>query len=204
MRDAGIPRLIFTSSGAVYGEQVKQPVGETAPAYPRSPYAVSKLAAETYVHTIGDLWGATTIALRIFNAYGPGQPVLPSHSPVIPRFIHQALGGGSLVIFGSGEQTRDFIYIDDVVRAMIATLTADVGDQRTLNVGSGIETSIDELARQVLTLTHSQSNIIYSPVTGGGVSRLRADVSLAHTRLGFSPRVSLVDGLKETIAARPH
>ena len=162
---------------------------------------MSKLAAESYVHTIGRLWGTTTIALRIFNAFGPGQPLLPSHSPVVSRFIHQAQGSGSLVIFGNGEQTRDFIYIDDVVRALIAVLTADVGPQRTINVGSGSETSINELAHRVLTLTRSQSNLIYSPVAGGGVSRLCADLSMAQALLGFAPQVSLEDGLRETIAA---
>jgi len=201
MRDAGIPRLVFASSGAVYGDQAQQPISEDAIPRPLSPYAVSKLAAESYVHTIGRLWGTTTIALRIFNAFGPGQPLLPSHSPVVSRFIHQAQGSGSLVIFGNGEQTRDFIYIDDVVRALIAVLTADVGPQRTINVGSGSETSINELAHRVLTLTRSQSNLIYSPVAGGGVSRLCADLSMAQALLGFAPQVSLEDGLRETIAA---
>jgi hypothetical protein len=97
---------VFTSSGAVYGEQEEQPVREDLPPNPGSPYAVSKLAAEHYVRTIGALWSIETVCLRIFNAYGPGQPLPPAHAPVIPQFIKQALSGGSLVVFGEGGQTQ--------------------------------------------------------------------------------------------------
>ncbi|HOT91220.1 MAG TPA: NAD-dependent epimerase/dehydratase family protein [Anaerolineae bacterium] len=203
MRDVGVPRLVFTSSGAIYGVQSTQPLSETLPPHPQSPYAVSKLAAEYYVHTIGALWGTTTVVLRIFNAYGPGQPLLPSHSPVVPRFIYQALGGGSLVIFGNGEQTRDFVYVDDVVRALIAAATAPDVNRCTINIGSGEETSILTLARHVLALTGSSSNIIYSPVEGGGVTRMIADLSLARRLLGYEPQVSLKEGLRRTLAEDP-
>jgi UDP-glucose 4-epimerase len=199
MRDVGVPRLVFASSGAIYGDQAEQPVSEGHPPNPQSPYAVSKLAAEYYVHTIGALWGTATVALRIFNAYGPGQPLLPSHSPVVPRFLNQALGGGSLVIFGSGEQTRDFVYVDDVVGALIAAMMAQNVDRCTFNVGSGEETSINELAQHILDLADSSSNIIYSPVESGGVSRLRADLTEARKRLGYTPRVTLQEGLRHVL-----
>lgn len=199
MRDVGVPRLVLASSGAIYGEQSRQPVAETTPPNPRSPYAISKLAAEYYAHTVGALWGATTVALRIFNAYGPGQPLLPSHSPVIPRFFEQALGGGSLVIFGAGAQTRDFVYVDDVVRALVAAATAEGISGRTINVGSGVETAISAVAQHVLDLTGSGSNILYSSAEGGGVSRLRADVTLARQLLGYTPRISLAEGLRQTL-----
>lgn len=199
LRDVGVPRFIFTSSGAVYGDQDTNPVAETATPNPRSPYAVSKLSAEQYIHTIGTLWGMQTIALRIFNAYGPGQPMLPSHSPVIPRFLHQAQGNGSLVIFGSGEQTRDFVYVDDVVTALKAALTAPATTPRTMNIGSGTETSINALADHILSITHSSSNIIYSPVQNEGVSRLCADIALAREHLNYKPHTNLVDGLKRTL-----
>lgn len=196
MRDVGIPRLVFASSGAVYGDQKKQPISESAHPNPLSPYAVSKLAAEHYIHTIGALWGTTTIALRIFNTYGAGQPLLPSHSPVIPRFLSQALGGGSLVIFGNGDQTRDFVYVSDVVRALVAALTADNVEHHTINIGSGVEISIKDLAQEILTQTHASSNTIYSPVGNGGVSRLRADLNSARKILGYRPEVTLAEGLK--------
>ncbi len=203
MRDVGVPRLIFISSGAVYGEQPRQPVAETAYPHPHSPYAVSKLSAEHYVHTIGALWGIATIALRVFNAYGPGQPLPPSHAPVIPRFLHQAVGGGSLVIFGSGEQTRDFVYVDDVVQAMVAALNVVEARRYTINVGSGTETSINELAHLVLTLTGAGSNIIHSPVESGGVSRLCADITLAQQVLGYAPEVPLEEGLRRMLTQDP-
>jgi UDP-glucose 4-epimerase len=203
VRDVGTPRVIFTSSGAIYGDQAQQPINETMPPNPLSPYAVSKLASEHYIHTIGALAGFSTIALRIFNAYGPGQPLLPSHSPVVPRFIHQALGGGSLIIFGDGEQTRDFIYITDVVRALIAALDIPGDRHDTINIGSGREVSINDLAGKILELTGSDSNVIHSPVKSGGVSRLRADLDRANDVLGYKPRVSLQQGLKQTLKEDP-
>jgi UDP-glucose 4-epimerase len=203
IRDVGTPRLIFTSSGAIYGDQTQQPIDESTSPNPLSPYAVSKLAAEHYIHTLGALAGFSTIALRIFNAYGPGQPLLPSHSPVIPRFIHQALGGGSLIIFGDGGQTRDFVYVTDVVRALVAALDIPVNRHDTLNVGSGREVSINDLANQILQLTDSDSNIIHSPVKSGGVSRLRADLTLSADVLGYKPRVPLQEGLKRTLEEDP-
>ena len=201
VRDVGVPRFILASSGAIYGAQSPQPVRESTPPQPQSPYAVSKLSAEYYVHTMGTLWGMTTVALRIFNAYGPGQPLLPSHSPVVPRFMHQALGGGSLVIFGSGAQTRDFVYIDDVMQALLATLTAPDVSGRTLNVGSGVATAINSLAQHILALTGSHSNVIHSSDASGGVSRLQADVTLARQLLGYRPQVTLQNGLVRVLTA---
>ena len=203
MRDVGVPRLVFASSGAIYGAQAEQPVVETMQPNPQSAYAVSKLAAEYYVHTIGALWGTTTVALRIFNAYGPGQPLLPSHSPVVPRFIYQALGSGSLVIFGNGDQTRDFVYVDDVVRALVASMTADGIARRTINIGSGEETRISDVAETVLDLVDSSSNIMYSSVQSGGVMRLRADLTLARKLLGYEPQMTLKNGLRRMMDEDP-
>ncbi|MGC9520421.1 MAG: NAD-dependent epimerase/dehydratase family protein [Anaerolineae bacterium] len=199
MRDVGIPRLIFTSSGAVYGDQAEQPISEAAHPSPLSPYAVSKLSAEHYIHTIGALWGTSTVVLRIFNAYGPGQPLLPSHSPVIPRFINQALGGGSLVVFGDGSQTRDFVYVSDVVRALISAQEVEDPPHCTINVGSGTEISINQLAQEVIAQTNASSNTIYSPVGGGGVCRLRADLTLARQVLGYEPQVTLKEGIRRIL-----
>ncbi len=203
MRDVGVPRIVLTSSGAVYGKQTQQPVSEGAPPDPQSPYAVSKLSAEYYLHTIGALWEIASVVLRIFNAYGPGQPVLPSYSPVIPRFLHQALGGGSLVIFGTGDQTRDFVYVSDVVELLVSCLTQEGIEGCTFNVGRGVETSINTLAHTVLELTGSNSNIIYSPVEGGGVPHLQADLALSREQLGYRPTVSLEEGLRRMLAEDP-
>ncbi len=196
MRDAGVHRVVLTSSGAVYGEQPHQPVREDQVPNPQSPYAVSKLAAEYYVRTIGALWGIETVVLRVFNAYGPGQSLPPSHPPVVPRFLQQALGGGSLVIFGGGGQTRDFVYLDDVVEALVAAATAADVDRRIINVGSGRETSINALAALVAEVVGRKVDVLHSPAESGGVSRLCADIGLAGRFLSYAPRVDLVQGLR--------
>jgi UDP-glucose 4-epimerase len=199
-RDVGIRRLILASSGALYGEQDQQPIDEQARPHPRSPYAVSKLAAEYYLHTIGALWEIETVALRIFNAYGPYQQLPPSHAPVVPQMLQQAKDGGSLVIFGDGSQTRDFVYIDDVVSALIAAGLVENVSGDTFNIGSGVETSINQLARMILEITGSDSNIIHSPVASGGVSRLRADLTQAKKHLGYQPKVTLKEGLQRVLS----
>lgn len=199
MRDVGVRRVVFISSGAVYGDQQEQPVNESAIPNPGSPYAVSKLAAEYYVKSIGDLWGIDTVSLRVFNAYGPGQRLPPSHPPVIPNFLRQAIRGGTIVVHGDGNQTRDYVYLDDAISAMIAAATAPGLDNQVLNIGSGTETSIRDLVRMVFELTGSQAEVIYNPRTGSGVSRTRADIRLAREKLGYQPHISLADGLRLTI-----
>lgn len=200
MRDAGVRRVVLASSGAIYGHQNVQPVRETMAPNPDSPYAVSKLAAEQYVHTIGRLWGIETVALRIFNAYGPRQSIPVSHAPVTPRFIQQALGQGSIVIFGDGQQTRDFVYVDDVVSALIRAARAENVNRRVINVGSGRETSILELAGLVEEATGQYTNRVHNHAKSGGVARLVADISQARELLHWDPRVTLADGLARTIA----
>ncbi|MGD1991649.1 MAG: NAD-dependent epimerase/dehydratase family protein [Anaerolineae bacterium] len=203
MRDAGVRRVVLTSSGAVYGEQAHQPVREDQVPNPQSPYAVSKLAAEYYVRTIGALWGIETVIARIFNAYGPGQNLPPSHPPVVPRFLQQALRGGSLVIFGSGAQTRDFVYVDNVVDALMAAATASDVDRRTINIGSGKETSVNELAALVAEALGREVEILHSPAESGGVSRLCADISLARRLLDYDPQIDLEQGLRYTLERDP-
>jgi UDP-glucose 4-epimerase len=203
MRDVGVRRVVFISSGAVYGDQAQQPLREDASPNPRSPYAVSKLAAEYYVRTIGDLWGIETVCLRVFNAYGPGQRLPVSHPPVIPFFIRQAVRGGTLVMHDDGSQTRDYIYVDDVVSCMLAAATAPGINHAVINVGSGSETSVRELVRLVLDITRSKSEIINNPRTDPGVSRMRADLSVAREKMGFQPRISLSEGLRVTLERDP-
>jgi UDP-glucose 4-epimerase len=203
MRDAGVKRVVLASSGAVYGEQAMQPVRETQPPTPQSPYAVSKIAAEHYVFTIGALWDIETVALRIFNAYGPGQQVPTSHPPVIPQFVKQALSGGSLVVFGDGSQTRDFVYIDDVVEAMAAAATTSDVDRAVINVGSGRELSINELTKKVEQATKLEIHPLYNADQSGGVSRLVADIGLARHKLGFKPKTDINKGLRLLLERDP-
>jgi len=203
VRDAGVKRMVLASSGAVYGEQRKQPVSEKSILHPDSPYAVSKIASEHYVFTIGALYGIETVALRIFNAYGPGQFVPASHAPVIPQFLKQALGDASLVVFGSGNQTRDFVYIDDVVDALSAAATASDVDRQIINVGSGQEVSINQLVEKVARATVREINALHSQADKGGVSRLVADINLARQKLDYSPKVDLDEGLRRMLTSDP-
>ena len=204
MRDAGVQRVVLASSGAIYGEQPRQPVTEDMSPRPSSPYAVSKLAAEYYVNTIGSLWGIETVALRIFNAYGPGQQIPPAHAPVIPQFMQQALGEGSLVIFGDGEQTRDFVYIDDVIKALMAAATAEGVNRKVINVGLGLETSLNELVRAIERVTGREAHVLHVRAESGGVRRLVADLSLARRCLDYEPGVDLETGLRFLLARDPH
>jgi UDP-glucose 4-epimerase len=196
MRDAGIRRVVLTSSGAIYGDQHRQPVRENDVPRPDSPYAVSKWAAEQYVHTIGQLWGIETVALRIFNAYGPGQSLPVSHAPVVPRFMKAVMTGGSVVIFGDGQQSRDFIYVTDVVDALIKAATAQDVSRKVLNIGSGKETTITELIAQIETAVGQASIQVRNSEKSGGVRRLVADITQARKSLDFRPRVSLEQGLQ--------
>jgi UDP-glucose 4-epimerase len=199
MRDVGVRRVVFISSGAVYGDQGQQPLSEKAHPNPRSPYAVSKLAAEYYVRTIGDLWGIETVGLRVFNAYGPGQHLPASHPPVIANFLRQAVRGGTLVVHSEGNQTRDYVFVDDVVRGMLAAATAPGINHGAINIGSGVETSVKELVRLVLETANSKAEVIYNPRTDPGVSRMCADLALARERLGYQPRYPLAEGLRLTL-----
>lgn len=199
MRDVGVRRVVFISSGAVYGDQGQQPLLESAIPNPRSPYAVSKLAAEYYVRTIGDLWGIDTVSLRVFNAYGPGQHLPASHPPVIPSYLRQALRGGTVVMHGDGSQTRDYVYMDDVMAAMIAASTAPGLDNLVINIGSGSETSVLELVRRVMSVTGANPEVITNPHTDPGVSRMCASLVLAREKLGYQPRFNLEEGLRLTL-----
>jgi UDP-glucose 4-epimerase len=199
MRDVGVRRVVLASSGAVYGDLPDQPLKETITPNPSSPYAVSKLAAEFYVRTIGGLWGISTVSLRIFNAYGPGQRLPASHPPVVPHYLKQALRGGTLVAHGDGTQTRDYVYVDDVVSALVAASTAPNINGLVINVGSGTETSIRDLIQCVLQVTGSNAEVIYNAKTSGGVSRMRADLTLAGQRLNYRPSISLAEGLRLTL-----
>lgn len=200
MRDVGVQRMVFVSSGAIYGNQTQQPVHESLPPDPHSPYAVSKLGAEYYVRTVGRLWDVETVCLRVFNAYGPGQQLPVAHPPVIPQFIRQTLGHGSLVVHGSGKQTRDFVYVDDVVDALVRAATAPNIDRRVINVGSGVETSLNHLIRLIGDVTHHEPEPLYVAGESGGVSRLCADLTLARDLLGYAPRVFLEEGLRHIMA----
>lgn len=195
MRDVGVKRVILISSGTIYGNQRNQPMKERCRPNPRSPYAVSKLSAEYYVRTIGDLWEIETVCLRVFNAYGPGQLLPPSHAPVIPYCLRQAMDNGTIVVHGNGKQTRDYVFVEDVVDAMIAASYADKINRLIINVGSGKETSVNEIVKKVIELTGTKPEIIVNKSHDSGPSRMCADLSLAIKKLGYQPKVGLEEGI---------
>jgi UDP-glucose 4-epimerase len=202
IRDVGVKRVVLVSSGAVYGEQSEQPLSETTNPNPGSPYAVSKLSAEYYVRTIGALWEIETVVLRVFNAYGPSQPLPAAHAPVIARFLRQAAGNGSLVVHNGGRQTRDYVYIDDAVDAIVATAGATNVDRRIINIGSGTETDVLSLAELIIRQMQ-QGEVLRNTFEEGGVSRMCADIRLANEILNYAPKFSLAEGLRLTIERDP-
>ncbi|HOJ01959.1 MAG TPA: NAD-dependent epimerase/dehydratase family protein [Anaerolineaceae bacterium] len=199
MRDVGVKRVVFISSGSIYGNQHNQPMKETLRPQPRSPYAVSKLAAEYYIRTIGELWKIETVILRVFNAYGPEQRLPPAHAPVIPYCIKQALDNGTIVIHGEGKQTRDYVFMDDVVNAAIRASSVSDVNRLIINVGSGRETSVNEIVRLVTELSGTKPEIVHNQHHDSGPSRMCADISLAQKKLGYRPSVSLREGLLKTM-----
>jgi UDP-glucose 4-epimerase len=135
----------------------------------------------------------------MFNAYGPSQSLPAAHAPVIPRFIRSALSGASLVAFGAGAQTRDYVYINDAVSAMVTAATASGVDRQVINIGSGIETSVRDLINTIGAVIQKPVEAIYNSTESGGVSRMCADISRAKALLGYEPRVTLEEGLRRTI-----
>ena len=199
-RDAGVRRVVFTSSGTVYGDQPTQPIAEDAWPRPANPYAVSKLAAEGYVGAIGELYRIETVVLRIFNAYGPRQATPSAHPPVIPHFVRQILSGGSLVLHGvnPGEQTRDFVYVDDVVDSIIRAGKTPGLTGMTFNVGSGRETTLNQVVTTLEQVTHTSARTITSAEHRGGVARMCADISRTVEILEWQPKTTLEEGLRKT------
>lgn len=201
-RDAGVRRVVFGSSGTVYGEQIQQPIAETAVPRPANPYAVSKFAAEHYVRAIGELYRIETVILRLFNVYGSWRQVRPNHPAVIPHFVHEVLAGASIVLYGDppGGQTRDFVHVDDVVEAIVRAAVAGGVSGAVLNVGSGIETRVADIVPLVEAAAGREARVLTSNEQAGGVARMCADIVAAGRALGWSPRISLPEGLARLVA----
>jgi nucleoside-diphosphate-sugar epimerase len=185
-------KIVFSSSAAVYGDTTSA-VNEKSLVNPKSPYAQNKIDGENILKNSP----VPHIALRYFNIYGPGQS--PQYAGVITSFITNAINGTDLVIFGDGNQVRDFVFVDDIARANVKAMEYDNTFFEVFNIGSGIETSINKLAETILQLTNSNSKIVYKPCRPGDIIYSLADVSKAERVLKWKAEVSLEDGLKETI-----
>jgi len=199
---AGVKRFVYASSCAVYGEPVNLPINEKHPSKPTSPYGVTKLAAEHYCRVFYEVYGLETVCLRFFNVYGPRQMIGP-YSGVIMKFIDRIGHGKKPIIYGDGEQTRDFVFVSDVVDACLRAKTCKscVGD--VINVGADVEVSINKLA-DVLTKLFNLHGIkfVYADPRAGDIRRSCADLSKAERLLGYKPKVSLRQGLTMLLRER--
>ncbi|MUV88620.1 NAD-dependent epimerase/dehydratase family protein [Halapricum sp. CBA1109] len=186
-------RVVIASSAAVYGHPEYVPIPEDHPTEPTSPYGISKLTADQYVRLYAELYDLPTVALRYFNAYGPRQAG-GDYSAVISTFVEQALAGDPITVNGDGGQTRDFVHVEDIVRANLRAATTDaVGE--AYNVGTGDTVRIDELAELIRTAADSDSPIRNVDGRPGDIRHSRADTTAARERLGFEATVALGDGL---------
>ena len=190
-------RVVLASSAAIYGQPQRTPISETDPKEPTSPYGLDKLSIDHYARLYHDLYGVETVALRYFNVYGPGQ-VAGDYSGVISVFIDQALSGEDITVHGDGEQTRDFVFIDDVVRANRKAATADaVGE--AYNIGTGESITIRELAELIQDITDTDSDIVHTEARAGDIEHSEANISKARERLDYEPTVSIREGLERTV-----
>ncbi len=193
----GHGKLVFASSAAVYGDNPNLPLKESERPKPLSPYGVTKASAEEYLRVYNELYGLPVVALRYFNVFGPRQS-FNQYSGVISIFINRALAGKPLVIFGDGKQTRDFIYVKDVVKANLIVAESRRANGRVFNVATGKETTILELAMKIIEITGTTSSIVFDKPRPGDIRRSVADVSEIK-KLGFEPEWSLEEGLKKTV-----
>jgi UDP-glucose 4-epimerase len=199
-RDAGTSRVVFASSSSIYGAAAELPKRESLKPLPISPYAVSKLAAESYCRSFFDVYALETVALRYFNVFGPRQDPQSEYSAVIPKFIWAFRHGEPPVIFGDGEQSRDFTYVDNVVDANLAALdTMGIGG-RVYNIACGERITLNELAEGLRDETGTTVDVVHGPARAGDVRHSHADISLAREELGYEPRVALAEGLRRTVA----
>ncbi|MCS6885373.1 MAG: SDR family oxidoreductase [Acidobacteriota bacterium] len=197
-KEAKVKRFVYASSSSVYGNSEYLPKEESMSARPLSPYALSKLAGESYTILFYKLYGFSTIALRYFNVFGPRQEANSEYAAVIPRFTEALLAGNPITIYGDGLQTRDFTYVDNVVEANLLALNSTVSGE-ICNIACGQSYSILELIANLSDLTQTCPKIIYKKPRPGDVRNSFASISKAIRLLGFRPRVTFIEGLKLTV-----
>jgi nucleoside-diphosphate-sugar epimerase len=198
-RDAGVERFVYASSSSVYGRSPKLPREETDTPEPVSAYAVSKLCGEHYSQAFWHSYGLETVALRYFNVFGPRQRWDSPYAGVIPRFVRAFEIGERPVVFGDGEQTRDFTYIDNVVNANLLALHSKSAPGNVYNIGAGSTLSINELAASISAIMNKELDLTYEPPRPGDVRCSQADVARAVEDLGYEPNTGVAAGLPPTV-----
>jgi UDP-glucose 4-epimerase len=200
-RDEGVRRLIFASSSSVYGDGGELPRREANPANPASPYAVSKLAAESYCTSFSKIYGLETVSLRYFNVFGPGQDPRSQYAAVVPRFITAVATGKPVLIYGDGDQSRDFTYVANVIDANLAAAQADGISGSVINVATGASTSVSELANLIGDVLDRPVAREFAPPRPAEVRASWAAIDTARRLLDWHPAVGLQEGLRLTADA---
>jgi nucleoside-diphosphate-sugar epimerase len=196
----GCKRIVFASSCAIYGDTDQLPIGESLPVNAKSPYAAAKASNELLAQVFRGLHGTEIVALRYFNVYGQRQDPASDYAAVIPKFITLALENKTIQIEGDGMQTRDFIYIDDIVKANLLALTKETVPGTVFNIACGGQTSVLVLAKKIIALSGSQSMIAHFPPRKGDIRASHADVEKARVLLDFTPEHTIDTGLMNTLA----
>ena len=200
-RASGVPRFVYVSSSEVYGTAQRVPMTEDHPTYPCTVYGGSKLAGEAYARAFHRTYGYPTVVVRPFNTYGPRSHHEGDSGEVIPKFLLRCLAGKPMIVFGDGTQTRDFTYVSDSARGIILAGTSAAAVGRTINLGSGFELTITDLAKTVAQIAgRPDAAIEHDEPRPGDVLRLYADMSLARSLLGYAARVPLADGLRQLLS----
>jgi UDP-glucose 4-epimerase len=195
--DAGVRKLVFASSSAVYAELPDAPKSESDCPDPISPYAVSKLEAEHLLELFQELHGLSSVALRFFNVYGPRQPADSAYAAAVPIFMERGLRGEPLTVYGDGQQTRDFVYVGDVAEVVYEAARGEATG--IFNVGTGTELQVLELADLIRELTGLAAEHRFEPLRPGDLRSSTAEIDRVREGLGWYPRRELQDGLLETL-----
>ena len=198
-RDHGVRRVVYASSSSVYGANADLPKREHAPALPISPYATAKLAGEGYARSFNSVYGLETVSLRYFNVFGPRQDPTSQYAAVIPSFIAALLAGRRPVIFGDGEQSRDFTYVANVVEANVLAMDAADVAGKVYNIACGEQVSLNRLVAELRDLLGSDTDPVYAAARAGDIKHSVADLTRARRELGYEPTVRLREGLQRTI-----
>lgn len=191
----GVQKIVLSSSACIFGEQKQLPIKEDHPIEPRTPYGCSKLYAEKIALSYADLYPIEAICLRYFNVYGRHQK-FDAYGNVVPIFVFNLLANAPLYIYGDGQQTRDFVHVEDIVQANIKAAETSCGSG-AFNIGSGQNISINQLIHEVRTLSNQLPQIIHAPPRAGDVRHSLADIAAARDAFGYYPTVSIRQGLKD-------
>jgi UDP-glucose 4-epimerase len=202
-RDAGCLRVVFASSASIYGDAPGLPKTEAMTPQPLSPYAISKLAGEHLCSVFTRIHGLETLALRYFNVFGPRQDPSSPYSGVISRFLRALQTGAPPIIYGDGEQSRDFVYVDNVVAANLRAAMADRAAGGVFNIASGQGVTLNALLGTMADVVGAEVHAQHEPARPGDIRHSRADITEAGKVLGYTVEVSVSDGLQRTVSARP-